>query len=120
MQLKEEPLMQAVTGALSPTRRSILQNTGWLLAASLLPSRIGNAANIQAKAADVSAPSVITTLSTYMSEAGSRALPPEVVEKTKQHILDTIAAMISGSDLPPGKVALKFAWTYGGEKVATV
>ena len=41
-------------------------------------------------------------LSAYMSEAGGRALPDEVVEKAKHHILDTFAAMISGSDLPPG------------------
>ena len=120
MGLKEKPIMREVAGALSPTRRSILQNAGWILTASMLPTRIGNAANIQAKADDSSAPSVITTLSTYMCEAGSRELPPEVVEKTKQHVLDTIAAMISGSDLPPGKVALKFARAYGGEKVATV
>jgi hypothetical protein len=30
-------------------------------------------------------------LSTYMSEAGSRALPDQVVQETKYHILDTLA-----------------------------
>jgi 2-methylcitrate dehydratase PrpD len=55
-----------------------------------------------------------------MAEAGDRALPDDVAEKAKQHILDTIAAMISGADLPPAKVALKFAHAYGGEKIATV
>ena len=104
----------------SLTRRSILQNSGWILAASLLPARIAKAAGLPKEIDASSAQSVITTLSTYMSEAGSRLLPAEVVEKTKQHILDTIAAMISGADLPPGKVALKFARSYGGEKVATV
>jgi 2-methylcitrate dehydratase PrpD len=59
-------------------------------------------------------------LSAYMSEAAFRALPPEVVEKTKQHILDTLAAMISGSELPPGRAALQFARAYGGREVATV
>jgi 2-methylcitrate dehydratase PrpD len=59
-------------------------------------------------------------LSAYMSEAGSRSLPEEVVEKTKQHILDTLAAMISGSELPPGRTALEFARAYGGREVATV
>ena len=63
---------------------------------------------------------VITTLSTYMTEAGDRPLPGEVAEKAKQHILDTIAAMISGADLPPAKIAFKFAHAYGGERVATV
>src|SRR5258705_9376431 len=63
--------------------------------------------------------SVMTTLSTYMSEASARALPEEVAEKTKRHVLDTFAAMISGSELPPGRSALAFAKDYGGKKVAT-
>jgi len=59
-------------------------------------------------------------LSTYMSEAGERELPDEVVEKAKQHILDTLAAMISGSELLPGRAALRFIRAYGGKEVATV
>src|SRR5204862_7422197 len=59
-------------------------------------------------------------LSLYMSEASGRELPDEVIEKTKQHILDTLAAMISGSDLTPGRAALEFAGAYGGKEVATV
>jgi 2-methylcitrate dehydratase PrpD len=43
-----------------------------------------------------------------------------VIEKSKQHILDTFAAMISGSGLPPGRGALQFARAYGGKPVATV
>ncbi|HEX6466978.1 MAG TPA: MmgE/PrpD family protein, partial [Terriglobales bacterium] len=63
---------------------------------------------------------VMQRLSEYMGEAATRALPAEVVEKTKQHILDTFAAMISGSELPPGRGALDFARAYGGKEVATV
>lgn len=63
---------------------------------------------------------LMSTLSTYMSEAGTRKLPEEVVEKTKQAVLDTVTAMISGSELPPGQFAIKFARAYKGEKVATV
>jgi 2-methylcitrate dehydratase PrpD len=59
-------------------------------------------------------------LSSYMSEARNRALPEEVTEKAKHHILDTFAAMVSGSELVPGQAAIKFAKTYGGEKVSTV
>jgi 2-methylcitrate dehydratase PrpD len=62
----------------------------------------------------------MTRLSTYMADAAGRALPEEVVERTKHHLLDTIAAMISGAQLPPGKVALQFARAHTGEKVATV
>jgi len=56
---------------------------------------------------------VMAKLSTYMSEAGGRALPDQVVQETKYHVLDTLAAMISGSELPPGRQALKFARAYG-------
>jgi 2-methylcitrate dehydratase PrpD len=59
-------------------------------------------------------------LSLYMSEASGRELPDEVIERTKQHILDTVAAMISGSELTPGRAALQFAGAYGGKEVATV
>ena len=55
-----------------------------------------------------------------MSEAGTRALPEAVIEKTKHMILDTLAAAISGSQLPPGKFAIQFARAYGGDKIATV
>jgi hypothetical protein len=41
-------------------------------------------------------------LCSYMSTAGKRALPPEVAEQAKQHLLDTLAAMVSGSELPAG------------------
>jgi 2-methylcitrate dehydratase PrpD len=59
-------------------------------------------------------------LSTYMGEAHSHALPDEVVEKVKQHVLDTLAAMVSGSELPPGRAAIRLARSYGGKPVATV
>jgi 2-methylcitrate dehydratase PrpD len=63
---------------------------------------------------------IMTTLSTYMSEAANRSLPQEAIEKTKHVIIDTLAAMISGSQLPPGKFALKFAGLYKGQNVATI
>ncbi|MDB5862397.1 MAG: MmgE/PrpD family protein [Betaproteobacteria bacterium] len=63
---------------------------------------------------------IMVRLSTYMAEAAGRALPPDVVRETKHHILDTLAAMISGADLVPGQHALRFARAYGGNKIATV
>ena len=70
--------------------------------------------------ADQPVSQVMTRLSTYMSEAATHPLPDDVVEKTKHHVLDTFAAMLSGSNLPPGRVALQFARAHVGEKVATV
>ena len=55
-----------------------------------------------------------------MAEARNRALPDNVVQETEHHILDTIAAMVSGSELAPGRMAIEFARAYGGEKIATV
>ena len=59
-------------------------------------------------------PAIMNKLSAYMAAAGDRALPVAVVEKAKQHVLDTLAAMVSGTQLPPGQVALRFAGLHGG------
>ncbi len=91
------------------SRRSLLRDTGVLLAAESLP-RLAHAF------AQPISP-VMTTISTYMAQAGTHALPRDIVELTKQHVLDTFAAMISGSQLPPGAAALTFAKGYdaGGD-----
>lgn len=91
-------------------RRWLLQGSAAIALTTLVPARV------MAAAPDA----VMATLSTYMAAAGTRKLPDEVVEKSKQMILDTLAAMISGSQLPPGKVALTFARASAGEKTATV
>jgi 2-methylcitrate dehydratase PrpD len=94
------------------TRRGLLQRAAWITAAAAFPCAVEIAAQ------DVSP--VMTALSTYMSEARNRELPDKVLQETKHHILDTIAAMVSGSELPPGRLAIQFARAYGGEKIATV
>jgi 2-methylcitrate dehydratase PrpD len=63
---------------------------------------------------------LMNELSAYIAGAGNRKLPKQVMDKTKHHILDTLAAMVSGSHLPPGKYALKFARSQGGKAEATV
>src|SRR5436853_5520738 len=63
---------------------------------------------------------VMQALSAYIARALRRPLPPAVLEKTKHHLLDTFAAMLSGSRLPPGKKAISFAKTLGGTKEACV
>ena len=74
----------------------------------------------RAFAAGLTASPLMTTLSGYMAAAAGRSLPEPVVEKTKHIILDTLAAMISGSELPPGKFAINFARLYKGEHGSTV
>ncbi|MEO6165780.1 MAG: MmgE/PrpD family protein, partial [Candidatus Binatia bacterium] len=63
---------------------------------------------------------VMGRLSAYVAAALRRPLPPPVNEKTKHHILDTIAAMISGSRLKPGMRAISYVKTLGGVKEASV
>jgi 2-methylcitrate dehydratase PrpD len=63
---------------------------------------------------------VMRRLSAYIASALRRPLPPAVVEKTKHHILDTIAAMVSGSRLAPGMKAIAYVKTLGGVKEACV
>ena len=93
----------------SVTRRRVLQSGA---AVAALP------ATLAAGAAPVGP--VMAALSSYMSAARERALPDDVAEKTKHHVLDTFAAMLSGSQLAPGRAAIKFARGYGGEHLATV
>ena len=59
-------------------------------------------------------------VSAYIAAASKKALPKQVVEKTKHHTLDTIAAMVSGSRLLPGRKAISYIKTLGGAKEATV
>jgi 2-methylcitrate dehydratase PrpD len=59
-------------------------------------------------------------LSGFMSDAATRKLPDDVLEHAKQHVLDTFAAMISGSELAPGEAALKFARAQGGTGKVTI
>ena len=59
-------------------------------------------------------------LSAYIAQALHKPLPSPVVEKTKHHLLDTIAAMLSGSRLLPGKEAISFVRSLGGAKEACV
>jgi 2-methylcitrate dehydratase PrpD len=59
-------------------------------------------------------------LSAYIGSALRRPLPPAIVEKTKHHVLDTIAAMVTGSRLLPGRKAISYIETLGGVKEAGV
>jgi 2-methylcitrate dehydratase PrpD len=59
-------------------------------------------------------------LSRYMAAAASRSLPAEIADKVKYHVLDTMAAMISGADLPPGLAAMRLARTLARDNGATI
>jgi 2-methylcitrate dehydratase PrpD len=59
-------------------------------------------------------------LSIYMSEAANAKLPPEAIEHTKYHMIDTFAAIISGSELLPGQAAFNYLKKFGSKGTRTV
>src|SRR4051812_20337056 len=63
---------------------------------------------------------IVKQLVSYLTAAPHRALPARVHERAKHHLLDTLAAMISGSRLLPGKRAIEFARDQGGNAEACV
>ncbi len=58
----------------------------------------------------VSVSPATTALADYVAGALDRALPAEVVARTKLHVLDTLAAMVSGSRLKP-EISRPVMWT---------
>jgi 2-methylcitrate dehydratase PrpD len=94
------------------TRRSVLRMTTTAAGLALSPLRA---------AAQAPGPGpVMAALSAYMGEAGTRPLPADVAEQAKHHLVDTLAAMISGSQLPPGRAAERHVAAHGGKGGATV
>jgi hypothetical protein len=73
------------------TRRGLLKRAAWILPASVFLD------SWEAAAQDVSP--VMVKLSSYMAEARNMELPDKVMQDARFHILDTVAAMISGSEL---------------------
>ena len=63
---------------------------------------------------------ITATLAHYVAGAADRVLPPAVVAKTRLHILDTLAAILSGSRLKPGEMAARYVEKLGGAPEATV
>jgi len=96
-----------------PSRRTLLQCAGSLLTAAAFPGRsIGQALQ--------SDPAAMARLAGYLAQARTRDLPPDVLTKAKHHVLDTLAAMVSGSQLKAGQAAIRFANDYGGSGGSTV
>jgi 2-methylcitrate dehydratase PrpD len=92
------------------SRRSLLTRGGLALAgATLRTAPLGAAVG-----------PTMAALSGYMAAARDRPLPPAVVEAAAHHLLDTMAAMVSGAALAPGRAALAFGRSYPAAPTATV
>ena len=59
-------------------------------------------------------------LAGYMAGARDQDLAPHIAQEAKHRILDTFAAMVSGSHLQAGEMAIRFARAQGGTAEATV
>src|SRR6266403_423498 len=112
---KDEP---AGNGGPVLTRRNMLGLAGLTFATTIIPSEFlaTEAAARQESAAQGVSP-VMDKLSRYMSEAAERALPDEVVEKAKHHILAPRGAMIPGPEIRPGRAAIELVRAYGVKKL---
>lgn len=66
------------------------------------------------------APSPMPRLAEHVARATHAPLPENVAEQTRQHLLDTLSAMVSGSRLLPGERVIPLIRTLGGTPTSTV
>jgi len=69
-------------------------------------------------ASDVSP--LMRELSAYLAGARNRKLPAEVAERARIHLLDVLSAMVSGTQLLPGRKAIEYTQARGGPREALV
>jgi 2-methylcitrate dehydratase PrpD len=92
------------------TRRRVLQYAGAVAAMAVSPVRL-----FAAEDADITG-----RLARYMTAARDNALPEQVVVECKHRILDTFGAMVYGSRMRPGELAVKYVQELGGTPQASV
>jgi 2-methylcitrate dehydratase PrpD len=63
---------------------------------------------------------IIDSLVEYMLAARQMPLPADVIQKGKSHILDSLAAVVSGSRLKPGQLGLQHAREQAGKEICSV
>src|SRR5258706_4573302 len=107
------------------TRRWLINAGGAAVLSNVLPviaAQPGAGRDaVEEPAPDATAISPITSaLADYVAQTLDRELPVAVVARTKLHVLDTIAAMVSGSRLKPGAFAARYVESVGGKPQATV
>ena len=93
----------------STNRRQAIQLISGVFAPCLLPIHSANAAG-----------DLINRLAAYMVNSRTRELPERALIDAKHRILDTVAAMVSGSALKSGIAATRFIRTQGGTQQASI
>jgi 2-methylcitrate dehydratase PrpD len=111
------------------TRRWLINASGAAILSSAIPVAGAYAQTAAAPAASAAAGTALdqnfvspaaAMLADYVANALDRALPAEAVARTKLHVLDTLAAMVSGSRLKPGVLAARYVDSLGGKPQAMV
>ena len=100
-----------------PNRRLVLRGSIAGAFAAAMPAR-AQPDEMAAKPAAISG--VMQVVSEYIAGAAQRPLPDAAAEATRHHLLDTLAAMVSGSRLPPGQRAIAYVRSLGGTPEACV
>ena len=120
----DKPATKETSSAAGLTRRRILQGAGGAIAAAALPptKRLTIPASPfrQESPKAAAATDLTGQLARYMVEARDRTLPPNVALEGKHHILDTLGAMVSGSRLKPGEMAIAYVRAQGGVPESSV
>ena len=120
-----------MSGEADQTRRWLINASGAAILSSALPNgpsyaqtaaSPAPAAGAAAAAARDSTPISpdATAIADYVANALDRDLPAEVAAATKLHVLDTFAAIVSGSRLKPGELAARYVDSLGGKPQAMV
>lgn len=107
-----------MTAPFLPVRRHGLKALAALAAFPAL-QRLASAQSASAAQAGADA-DVTGRLARYMVSARDRALPEAVLAETRNHILDTFAAMVSGSRMRPGTMASRYVRSLGGTAECSV
>jgi hypothetical protein len=115
------------------TRRWLINASGAAILSNAVPATVSNAQTAATEpkraptesygdptAASTAISPVTTALADYVANTLDRELPAAVVARTKLHVLDTIAAMVSGSRLKPGEFAARYVDSLGGKPQAMV
>lgn len=101
------------------SRRQLLGSAGAIATLGVLPA-LGRGTARAAAGTDRAATDITGQLASYMVSARERPLPEAVVAACKLRIVDTFAAMISGSRLRPGLLATAYVRGLGRTGQATV
>jgi len=98
-------------------RRQLLQSLGGLIAARLRPPAT-RPRSVQEPPRPTG--EITGRLAQYMAAARNNELPPEILLAAKHRILDTLGAIVSGAQLKPGEMAIRYIRSQGGTPEASV